>query len=166
MTLVEFLIGASIGVLVVAATAELSVFSSRSFAGMYNYVDLNDSSKLALDRITKQIRQAKSLKKYKPDTLTFVDFDGKDLQFKYDDKKQTLTQHKGGQPDVVLLTGCRDLQFSIFQRNPIGGTYDQYPAADESTCKLVQIQWTCARVLLGVTNSTIAQSAKVVIRNE
>ncbi len=166
MTVVEFLVAGCIAVLVLGSIAELSIFSSRSFAQMYNYVDLNDSSKLAMDKLTKQIRQARSLKKYKPDHLTFVWPDGKYLEFEYDPKKKTLTQKKGGQPDTVLLTGCTELQFSMFQRNPIGGTYELYPAADESTCKLIQIQWICSRTVLGQTNSLVAQSAKVVIRNE
>ena len=134
---------------------------------MYNYVDLNDSSKLAMDTMTKKIRQAQSLKKYQSDELTFVDADGQDLKFTYDRKKHTLTQSKKGQPDVVLLTGCDSVQFGIYQRNPVGGTYDQYPAADKDTCKLVQIKWNCSRTLLGQkANSAIAQSAKVVIRKQ
>ncbi|MBI4659259.1 MAG: hypothetical protein HY735_10495, partial [Verrucomicrobia bacterium] len=55
----------------------------------------------------------------------------------------------------------------IYQRNPIGGTYDQYPTGAASTCKLVQLRWICSRKILGVAKNTESvQSAKVVIRKQ
>jgi hypothetical protein len=66
-----------------------------------------------------------------------------------------------------LLEQCDYLKFSIFQRNPIGGTYDQYPAATPATCKLVQLTWICSRPIVGSgKNTECVQSAKVVIRKE
>ena len=57
--------------------------------------------------------------------------------------------------------------FSLYQRNPINGTYDQYPTANPDTCKLVQLSWICSRNILGKkANTESVQSAKVVIRKQ
>jgi len=61
---------------------------------------------------------------------------------------RTLSRSKGA-TNKVLLTECDALQFSIFQRNPVGGTYDQYPTATIADTKLVQVTWTCSRMILG-----------------
>ena len=67
----------------------------------------------------------------------------------------------------MLLRDCNALTFAIFQRNPIGGSYDQYPTATSATCKLVQLNWICSRSILGVqVNSESVQSAKFVLRNQ
>ena len=49
-TLVEFLVAAGIGSLVLVATAALLIYSSNSFAAMFNYADLdNQSQKKRID---------------------------------------------------------------------------------------------------------------------
>ena len=66
-----------------------------------------------------------------------------------------------------LLIECDYLHFGIFQRNPVGGTYDQYPAATPATCKLVQLRWLCSRDLIhSKFNTESVQSAKIVIRKQ
>jgi hypothetical protein len=73
---------------------------------------------------------------------------------------------KGGVTEV-LLTECDNLSFAIFQRNPINGTYNQYPTASPATTKLINVTWTCSRKILGNTmNTENVQTAKVVIRKQ
>jgi hypothetical protein len=56
---------------------------------------------------------------------------------------------------------------AIYQRNSISNTYDQFPAADTNTCKLVQLSWICRRPIIGSTQNTESvQSAKIVIRKQ
>ena len=65
------------------------------------------------------------------------------------------------------MTECDYLRFAIFQRNPIGGTYDQYATASATNCKLVQLNWICSRTILGAkVNTESVQSAKIVIRRQ
>jgi type II secretory pathway pseudopilin PulG len=163
-TIVEFLVASGIGVLALGATAALWIYSSNSFAAMLQYVDLNNRSQNALDTLSQRIRRAQSVKEIDTDQLKLVDFDGVEIKWVYDDKKRTLTQTKSGQDDV-LLTECDSLQFSCYQRTPIGGTYDQYPVATKDTTKVVQVQWTCSRKVYGSNNRTEAvRSAKVILR--
>lgn len=163
-TLVEFVIASGLGVVMLGSIASLWGYSCNNFGLMFNYVDLDNKSKLALDRFSQQVRGVNSLKSFATNQVTFVDFDGLDLTFAYDPAQRTLTQSKSN-VSTILLTECDSLQFSIFQRNPIGGSYDQYPAGNTNACKLVQVQWTCSRAFWGRKATTESvKSAKIVIR--
>lgn len=165
MTLVEILISTGIGVLAMTAICSFYFFSNRSFAAQYNYVDMDQFSHKALDQLSQQIRQVKALTEFSTNRLVFTDYDDGTLSFTFDPTAKTLVRAKGAQRDV-LLVGCDSLTFSIFQRNPVAGTYDQYPTADVATCKLIQVQWLCSRQLFGNVqlNTESMQSAKIVIR--
>lgn len=165
-TLVETLVSVSIGGMVIAALCTLSFFSGRSFAAIGNYIELDAKSRNALDVMTKEIRQANALTNATPELLEFEDFDRSYLAYRYDSAAKALYRIKGGVTNK-LLDGCDELFFGTFQRNPVGGTYDQYPTATPATTKLIQVTWTCSRQILGKTaNTESVQSAKIVIRKQ
>lgn len=168
MTLAELMIATAIGSVVALGLASLTFFTARSFAAMANYVDLDYRSRKALDTMSREIRQAKRLTDATSTSLTFEDYDSGKLQYVYDQEKQTLTRIKDGVADgKPLLEECSTLTFSIFQRNTVGGTYDQFSTTTASTCKLVQLRWICSRKILGVAKNTESvQSAKIVIRKQ
>ena len=69
----------------------------------------------------------------------------------------------------VLLSECQEFGFASFQRNPINGTYNQYPTDPNrpDLCKLIQVSWVCSRNILGKrANTESVQSAKFVIRKQ
>ena len=168
MTLMELMVATSIGSIVSLGVASLLFYSGRSFAAMANYVDLDHRSRIALDSMSRAIRQANRLTDSTSTSLTFEDSDSGTLSFTYDPAAKTLTRFKDGTPDPTpLLEECDFLEFSIYQRNPVGGTYDQYPTATAGTCKLVQLNWVCSRKIFGVKKNTESvQSAKIVIRKQ
>jgi hypothetical protein len=160
------LMAVGISSLVFAALAQLTFFSGRSMVAMINYTDLDFWSNRALKLMSKEIRQANRLKTSTSTSLVFVDFDGADLTYSYDAFKQELVRIKGAKSQV-LLKDCDQLQFSIFQRNPVMGAFNQYPVATPGTTKLVQVSWICSRQILGAkVNTESVQSAKFVIRKE
>ena len=172
MTLTEILISTGLGSMLLAVVWSLSVFGAHSFAAMTNYTDLDQYNRNALDRMTSDIRQADQLTQFSSSNLVFQTRDPDTgatnvLRFFYNSANQTLTRSLNG-GSAVFLTGCTFLQFSIFQRNPINGAYDQYPVTDPNRpdlCKLVQLNWSCSRKILGQpVNSESVQSAKVVMR--
>lgn len=166
-TLVELLVGVGISSVLALALMSLMFYTSRSFAALTNYVDLDAYSKNALDRMTTEIRQTRRLVLGNESRLVFIDSDGKTLIYAYNAKARTLTRTKDGIADKdPLLRQCDSLKFSMFQRNPKKGTYDQYPTATANTCKLIQVQWTCSRDLIYLNwNTESILSAKIVIRN-
>jgi prepilin-type N-terminal cleavage/methylation domain-containing protein len=167
-TLVELVMAAGIGSIVLALLSSFILYTGRSFAAMANYVNLDQKSRHALDTMSKEIRQTNRLISHTATSLMFEDWDGGTLTYTYDTSERTLRRSKGGTADArPLLTECDFLQFSIFQRNPVAGGYGYYPTASAATCKLVQLSWVCSRTILGLAvNTESVQSAKVVIRNQ
>jgi hypothetical protein len=116
--------------------------------------------------VSKDIRQANNVASATSTSLVLNDSDNTPLEYTWNSGAKTLTRTKGG-VSTNLLLDCEFFQFSLYQRNPIGGTYDQYPAATATNAKLVQVSWVCARKVLGtLRNSESVQSAKYVIRKE
>lgn len=172
ISLPETLLCTGLGSLLLTILMALSMFGAHSFAAMTNYVDLDQHSRNALDRFTSDVRQADRLVQYATNRLTFETRDPNtgatnSLQYSYDPAARTLTRSWNGER-AQFLVGCTSLRFSIFQRNPVNGSYDQYPVDDPSRpdlCKLVQVTWSCSRKILGQTvNSESIESAKVVMR--
>jgi hypothetical protein len=163
----ELLVGMGLASVAMLVMLLLTVFFARSFAALVNYVSLDQDSRNALDRMSKEIRQANNLVSAGTNYLSFSTDNGT-LLYSYDPVAQTLTRSLNGVADPrPLLQGCQYLNFSIYQRTPVGGSYEQYPAADAPTCKLVQLSWICARPILHTRQNTESvQSAKVVLRRE
>jgi len=165
-TILETYLATAIAGVVFAMLASTLIFDLRSYAGLSNYADLDQKSRTALDSMSRQIRRTICLSNYTSTSLTFDDIDETPLEFRYDPSARTLVRIKNGvQDSVPLLTQCDFFRFSIYQRNHIPGTYDQYPTADVGTCKLVQLSWICSRRIAGAKlNTESVQSAKIVIR--
>ncbi len=169
MSLVELMVGLTVGLVILAVVGSVLLWSSRSFAAIANYADLDNASRNALDTMTRDIRQVNGLSGFTTNKVTFTDSDGTPLIFTFNSVAKTLVRTKNGE-DKTLLRDCDALTFSIYQRNLIGGTYDQFPVAnnDFTTCKLVQVSWVCSRKLLPTVliNTESIQTAKIVIRNQ
>ena len=148
-----------------AAVGSFSWFSSRSFVAMANYAELDQNSQLALDKMSREIRQAHRLTDYQPNSLTFLDADNKPLTFSYDADSRTLVRVRDGVTNV-LLSGCDQLQFSKYQHTAISNTFDAYDPAYVTNTKLIQVSWVCSRKILGArVNTESVQSAKIALRN-
>lgn len=170
-TLTEVLVAAGLAGVLMVAVLSLAFFSARSFAALTNYVDLDNHSRNTLDLILREIRQADQLTHHSTYSISFQHTDPVSgspftISYVYSPSARTLTRVQGSVRNI-LLRECDFLRFSIFQRNPLPGTWDQYPTADVTTCKLVQLTWVCSRTILGArVNTESVQSAKVVIRKK
>ena len=165
-TLIEVMISAGLASVVFAAICSFSFFSGRSFAALANYVDLDFASRKTLDRMSKEIRQVNRLVGGGDNILIFLDYDNHYLYYYYSYGSKQVMRYKDGKFET-MLNECNYLKFSQFQRNPVGGQYDQYPSATPETCKVVQLNWVCSRKIFGKSvNTESVQSAKIVIRNQ
>ena len=164
-TLVEVLMAVGISVLVVAAVLALSFFSSRSFVAMTNYTDLGLAGQLAMDKFSRELRQANSVTDWRSNSITFLDSNTNSVTFTFNPESKTLSRISLGQTNVYLGE-CDLLQFSIYQHTPISNTFDCYLPAFVTNAKVVQVTWNCSRQTPGVpTRSDNPQSLKVAIRN-
>lgn len=165
-TLVELMVAMAVAALLMMVVGTIALYSGRSFAALANYTDLDHASRNALDILTRDVRQTQRLSSYQTNELVFVDSDGQPLTFRYSAADGTLRRIKGG-TSQLLLTECDYLKFSIYQRNFIDGTYDQYDAATADTCKLIEVSWICSRQIFGKkVNTESVQTAKIVIRKQ
>lgn len=167
LTIVEFLIAITIAFVVMAAIGGFTVFTARSFGAMANYMELDKNSRNALDRLTQIVREADGITDYDQHSIT-LSYHSEPLSFDYSPDTKKLVMTDTNSTTRTLLEDCDFLDFQVFQRNSVSGTYDQYPATvDESAAKLVQVSWICSRRLIGnLLNTESVQSAKIVIRKQ
>lgn len=165
--LIETLFGIGISALVLTQICLVWYYSSRTFVAQLNYVDMDQISQRTLDRLSREIRQAKVMTIFATNRITLTDYDDQALTYLFSDKQllRIKANENGGKP-TVLLKELDSGSFSIYQRNPVEGKYDQYPTATPATCKLVEVKWRCTRKLIPsapVTKESM-HSAKIVIR--
>jgi Tfp pilus assembly protein PilW len=165
-TLIELMFSVGITVLCLTILGAFFVFCTHCFATLFNYVDLDDVNRIAMDQLTRDVRQANCVKNYTTNQLVLTDSDNLDLSFTYDPTARTLTRAKSG-ASTVLLSECDRLSFAICQRNPVNGSYDVYPAATPATAKVVNVTWSCSRKIFGIKEDTESvQTARIVIRKQ
>ncbi len=175
-TLVEMMI--AVGLFGISATAlgTLYMFSIKSFAAMANYAMLDQENREAMDRVTREIRQAKQVVDYvassTSSSLTLLNGDDQQVTYTFDADKQQLLRIVAGNPSV-MLTNCSLLRFNLFTRPPpTNSVFDGYPvvvgpANWQKTVKVVQLTWKAARrVPAGPVNSENIQTARIVIRKQ
>ena len=174
MTLAEMMLALAVGSIVMAALLSFSLYASKSFAAMTNYVDLEQKSQTALDRMTKEIRETKMVTGFGTmawkgrtitNSLSFLDSDGLPLTYTF--TNEVLLRDKNGAVSM-LLTNCDYLNFQLFLRNPLGnGTTEQFAITQTTNTKLLSVSWICSRTIMGSKlNTESVQTAKIVIRKE
>ena len=142
-TVLEVLIATALATIVGVIIATFSVFSARSFVTMADYADMNQDSQLAIDKMSKDIRQTKSLTASSSNSLTFLDVNSNSLQFVYSSDKKSLSRISGGNT-TVLLSNCNSLQFWTFQPIMVSNSFDCYTTAALTNARVVQLTWSCS----------------------
>ena len=166
MTTVETLIAIGISVVLLTQVCALWYYSSRSFAAQAAYTALDQDSQRALDRLSKDVRQAVDIKSFSPTKIVLKDPNStNDLTFQLSGRTLQRVQ---GTTRATLLNNVDSLQFSMYQRTPLQGVWDQYTTTNLTTCKLIEVRWKCSRKLhpLAPQTTEYMQSAKVVLRSK
>ena len=162
----EMMVAVGITALLLLAVASVSLFSSRSFASLANYVDLDARNAVAMDQITRDLREANAVTDATATTLTLQAGDGSSVRYAYSPTDKTLIRTQNTVTRTIL-DECDRFTFSLGQRNPVGGSYDVYPAATPATAKVVNVAWTCSRKIMGLKQNTESvQTARIVIRKQ
>jgi type II secretory pathway pseudopilin PulG len=164
-TLVELMVASTLGLLAATALVVFTVFTLRSFTSVTNYTDLAQQSRLALDKMSHDIRQQRLVTAYATNSLTLQDGNGNTLRYIYDPTARTLSAVSGGATNLYL-TQCDSLQFWLYQHTPISNSFDCYNPAAATNARLVQVTWTCSRKIMRVkANSEVMESANIALRN-
>lgn len=171
ISLVEMLIGTTVSVMFFMALNSFSIFAQRSFGAMGNYAALEQKSSHALDQMSKDIRQTTRLCQYTSNMLVFTnESTSASVKYSYSPYTRALTRIKNeGQENEetkVLLQECDQLEFGVYQQNPIPTTFTQVaPTNSFGLTKVIQLHWVCSRTIMQAKlNTETVQSAKVVMR--
>src|SRR5437899_7117068 len=107
MTLAEMTVAVGVGSVVLLLAGTVFTSSSISFRAMGNYITLDQSSRNALDQMTRDIRRSRNLTSFSTNQLVFVFSGTTNLTYKYDPSSKQLTAWKTGDATTnVLLSGC------------------------------------------------------------
>jgi Tfp pilus assembly protein PilW len=165
-TLVEALIAIGVTGLIMLALASISMVSGRSFVAFANYVDLDSDNRIAMDTLTRDLRECNQVSGFSTNQLVIEGMDGFSITYQFNSGPRTRTRTRNGVVKT-LLTECDTLTFNIAQRNPVNGSYDVYPTATPGTAKVVNVSWNCSRTILGhKANTENVQTARIVIRRQ
>jgi hypothetical protein len=164
-TVAEMAIALGLSALILIGLASVYLYSSRTFVVLTNHIDLDNASRLAVDRISQEIRQADHLVSFATNQLTFQK-DGTNVTFIYYPGTRLLMRQTAGKSEV-LLKDCNIFRYEIFQRTPSNGVFGFFPVATAANCKVVRMTWLCSRQYGDQLESqTSLRSAQVVLRNQ
>lgn len=184
-TLPELLVAVGSGGLVLAAIATMFLHTGRSFVGMYQYVDMDQQSRHALDRISLDLRGMARVASY-----SAVNSNGDDepggltnirritivppnnapntnlITYRYRPLLKRLQRTQSGTSTEILLEGCDYFQFSVFQRGMVAGSFTPVDTTNAALAKQIRMDWRCSRELFAGQRlyTESVQSAKFILR--
>ena len=178
----EWVVSVGLGGLLLATIAAFSLHGARTFVTLSNYADLNGQSRLAVDKMGQEIRQALKVTSYAPEKITVL-VGTNYVTYAYLANERKMTRQVGDGNPQTLLKGCDSARFDIFQRqatntdlsSAVSGILSLlplsvdpiYPTATKDNAKIVQLTWNCSRSILGrKANTEAAQFARIVIRKQ
>ena len=166
MSLAEMMVALLAGSIVIAAVYVITLFTAKSFAALGNYGDLDNASRNALDVLSRDLRQCRSMTAFTPNSITLIDNSTNALTYRWDPDAMRVTRASITDGiTTVLLDQCDFLNFDISQRNP-SNSFSFYATTNPSLAKLVDVSWRCSRTIFGnKVNTESVQTAKIVIRN-
>jgi Tfp pilus assembly protein PilW len=169
-TLIELTVTVTISVFVIASIVTLAVISAQNYVATANYVRMNDQSRLIMDRISREIRNAAALTSYSqndPQYLVFANPDGTSLCITNYAGNQTITLTTNNFTQTFSLPGCTNFNFQLYTgtASTTNVSYYQAPSTLQA-CRVVSLSWSCSQPITGSKLSTEAiQTAQVLLRN-
>lgn len=170
MTLVELMVTSGLAVLVLTMVMVLFVSSLQNFAGLGNYAMLTGQSRMALETISREVRESTRVLVIQTNGATKQlvltnSLEGKTISLDWDASTGLLTMDKTGEATQTRLTGCERWDFSMYQRNPKAG-WSFVPTSNLAQCKLINMSWKCVRTVIGRHNTETVVTAQIVMRNK
>ena len=175
-TLVELMIGASLGSVVLAGVLSTFLFIGRSSANIRNYADMETQARRALETFAEDTRQASAVAWTSNNSLTLV-VNAANITYTFDpgplvnNRRDAgfLTRTSGGST-TRLLTGITAFDFQAYTIT--GVLISDFSTAGarttaNATTKQLQISLSAARSTQTVATATnIVLSARYVLRNK
>ena len=171
-TYIELMVASAIGVVLIALLLTLTLYGEQSFGLMTNYSDLDSKTRNTVTLLSREIReatrviQAQSNAGGKSLTLTNA-ADAVTFKLVWDATQRTLTMERSAGNATVLLTGCDQWDYLLYDGAPriLGGKVSFTPSASPATCKLIEMSWSCSRTMAGKAGGSSVESVRFGLRN-
>ncbi len=169
MTLVETMVSVVItAVFMIWALGALMTYNQNLLA-IGNYTELGTKSRMALDTLSRDIRNASGLTAngFSPTNIILTYPDTSTIQYCWVNSNSFVRTYTlgGTTSSSVLMTNCDYLNFGRYSRVP-SNNFVFYPATIWSETKLIDVNWVCSRRYLGnPLNTESVQTARIVLRN-
>ncbi len=168
-TLVELMIGASLGAVIMAGVLSTFLFLGRSGVNIQNYSDMEAQARKALELFAEDVRQASAITWGSATTITLV-VNSANIDYAYDSATATFNRRAGG-VTRRLISGITTGSFEFKAFNVAGAEMPLATAANltaaGSSTKQLQISLKCRRTnttVVAVTNTVL--SARFILRNK
>lgn len=167
-TLVEMVVAMGVFSIASAALGSMLFFGLQSVASMTNYTILDQANRLAMDSLTREIRQARQVVAYSTNSISIITGDNISVTYMFNPASKQLVRNASDGTRKVLLEDCNLIEFTRFQRNPTPMSFgDLHVAASSDTTKVIQLTWKTSRSTFnGLVNSESVQTARIVIRKQ
>jgi Tfp pilus assembly protein PilW len=166
-TLPETMVSVGVTSLLLLVLVAMFMTSGRAFVALSNYVDLDAANKVAMDTLTRDVRECNRVTSASETSINLEDADGSIITYTYSPSAQTFVRSKNG-VSRTLLTQCDAWNNKLYTRvvNP-GAAEDLYVTSNLGTAKVVEIRWNCFRTIFGTrANTESVQTARIVIRRQ
>ena len=167
-TLVELMIGASLGAFILAGVLSTFLFMGRSGANLQNYNDMESQARKALELFAEDTRQASGVTWGSDNNSVTLTVSGASVAYTYDPSARAFNR-RDGTSTRVLVTGITTFAFTAY--NISGNAVPISTAAERTaangTTKQLQISLEAARnsqTVVAATNTVL--SARFVLRNK
>ena len=101
---------------------------------------------------------------YATNSITFLDYDKKSLQYTFSATNRTLIRTKDNK-STVLLRNCDTVAFNLLADAPASGTFALESVTDPVRCKGIFISWICSLTFLEpAVNAANMTTATIVLR--
>jgi Tfp pilus assembly protein PilW len=164
------MVALGLGSLVLAYVTVMFVCGVTNFAGLGNYAILTGQSRMALDLMSREIRNATQIVSCVTNTptvtLTLTNaYAATTTTFTWNSTSGVVTLDETGQPTKFLLTGCTAWNLAFYQRTP-NNDWTFFTTTDLTLCKLINMSWKCSRTAVRQTQTEYVTTAEVVLRNK
>lgn len=178
LTLVEMLIATGIGAIMILIIVTLTTYAERSFALTSSHVDLESRSRLALDKLTRQLHQATAVIACQTNlpvkSLTVTNaIEGYALTLSWDSDDRKLSLETIGPTPAdnrteTLLRNCDRWDFTLCDRAPVVGSSQVWfnPVSNIADSKLIVMSWSCSQQLIHKLETENVQEAQIALRNK
>lgn len=170
-TYVEMLVASGIATVLIAVILAMYFYGEQCFSLMTSYSELDGKSQNAITVLSEEIRESTQVTRAQTNSdgksLTLTNaIQGTAVNLVWDSTAQTVTITKGTNSSV-LLTGCNDWNYTLYDGAPVfnGANVSFGLSSSPSTCRLIEMSWTCSRNLVGKGHAKGVECVRFGLRN-